>query len=119
MFVFVRVSELKECFMSGGNLAKVFGPTIVGYSVTDPEAHMILMQTADQQMVSTLSPVRNRHNIHTYVDKRVYNNPLSQYYACRYVLDIHICVLVSIYSCEWRIICRCSGKTFRNVSTIE
>ncbi|XP_018010319.1 rac GTPase-activating protein 1 [Hyalella azteca] len=46
-----RVSEAKECMMPVGNLAKVFGPTLVGYSVSDPEPQMLLQQTTDQQNV--------------------------------------------------------------------
>ncbi|KAF2363405.1 Protein kinase C-like phorbol ester/diacylglycerol-binding domain [Trinorchestia longiramus] len=46
-----RVGEAKECKMPTANLAKVFGPTLVGYSVSDPEPHMILQQTSDQQIV--------------------------------------------------------------------
>jgi Rac GTPase-activating protein 1 len=47
------VSEAKECMMPVGNLAKVFGPTLVGYSVSDPEPQMLLQQTTDQQNVSS------------------------------------------------------------------
>ena len=45
------MSEATECMMSVGNFAKVFGPTIVGYSVSDPGPDLILMQVTDQQQV--------------------------------------------------------------------
>ena len=46
-----RVAECKDCMMPAGNLAKVFGPTMVGYSESDPQPEMLLRQTADQQQV--------------------------------------------------------------------
>lgn len=34
------------------NLSKIFGPTIVGYSTTDPEPEVLLSETKKQAMVS-------------------------------------------------------------------
>lgn len=39
--------------MSTDNLAKVFGPTIVGYSVAQPEPSQMISETRPQQMVIT------------------------------------------------------------------
>ena len=46
-----RVAEVKECLMPLSNLGKVFGPTLVGYSVGDPTPEQMLRETADQQQV--------------------------------------------------------------------
>ena len=46
-----RVAEVKECLMPLSNLGKVFGPTLVGYSVGDPTPEQMLRETADQQLV--------------------------------------------------------------------
>uniref|UniRef100_A0A2P2I6F6 Rac GTPase-activating protein 1-like n=1 Tax=Hirondellea gigas TaxID=1518452 RepID=A0A2P2I6F6_9CRUS len=46
-----RMSEMTECLMTAGNFAKVFGPTVIGYSVYDPEPQMVLLETASQQNV--------------------------------------------------------------------
>ncbi|KAJ8313651.1 hypothetical protein KUTeg_008212, partial [Tegillarca granosa] len=47
----VRVGECVECKMPLSNLCKVFGPTIVGYSVTDPEPLQMINETKYQTMV--------------------------------------------------------------------
>ncbi|KAK2177273.1 hypothetical protein NP493_609g01017 [Ridgeia piscesae] len=46
-----RVSECDECKMSVSNLARVFGPTVVGYSTTDPEPLQMIEETRKQQRV--------------------------------------------------------------------
>ncbi|XP_060086186.1 rac GTPase-activating protein 1-like [Ylistrum balloti] len=47
----IRVGECHECKMPTSNLAKVFGPTIVGYSVPEPEPLMMINETKYQSMV--------------------------------------------------------------------
>ncbi|VDI38176.1 Rac GTPase-activating protein 1 [Mytilus galloprovincialis] len=47
----IRVSECKECKMPASNLAKVFGPTVIGYSVPDPEPLQMINETKYQAMV--------------------------------------------------------------------
>jgi Rac GTPase-activating protein 1 len=39
--------------MPASNLAKIFGPTIVGYSTSDPEPIAMLNETKQQAMVRT------------------------------------------------------------------
>ncbi|CAL4218319.1 unnamed protein product, partial [Meganyctiphanes norvegica] len=46
-----RVAECPDCKMPATNLAKVFGPTIVGYSVAEPEPVTMLTETKLQQLV--------------------------------------------------------------------
>lgn len=46
-----RVSESTVCKMPVSNLAKVFGPTLVGYSVPDPDPSILVMETHQQQNV--------------------------------------------------------------------
>ncbi|CAL4143840.1 unnamed protein product, partial [Meganyctiphanes norvegica] len=46
-----RVAECPDCKMPASNLAKVFGPTLVGYSVAEPEAAVMFAETKLQQMV--------------------------------------------------------------------
>lgn len=46
-----RVAECPECKMPISNLAKVFGPTLVGYSVAEPNASTMVLETKQQQMV--------------------------------------------------------------------
>jgi Rac GTPase-activating protein 1 len=46
-----RVAELPEIKMPLGNLAKVFGPTIVGYSNADIDATTMLKETKKQQVI--------------------------------------------------------------------
>ncbi|CAB3376494.1 Hypothetical predicted protein [Cloeon dipterum] len=46
-----RVDGWKECKMSIDNLAKVFGPTIVGYSTDDMDAMRMVTETRMQQNV--------------------------------------------------------------------
>lgn len=43
-----RVAECVECKMPSENLAKVFGPTIVGYSDCDPDPNYMYQQTMNQ-----------------------------------------------------------------------
>ncbi|XP_045126323.1 rac GTPase-activating protein 1-like isoform X2 [Portunus trituberculatus] len=46
-----RVAECPECKMPVTNLAKVFGPTLVGYSSAEPEMHTMMQETRLQQLV--------------------------------------------------------------------
>lgn len=46
-----RVAECPECKMPASNLAKVFGPTLVGYSVPEPDPATMLTETRQQQLV--------------------------------------------------------------------
>lgn len=46
-----KVAQSKECKMPVGNLAKVFGPTIVGYSSQDPDPSVMLTETRQQAVV--------------------------------------------------------------------
>ncbi|XP_059475625.1 rac GTPase-activating protein 1 [Neocloeon triangulifer] len=48
-----RVAGWEECKMPIGNLAKVFGPTIVGYSTDDMDAMRMVTETRMQQNVMT------------------------------------------------------------------
>ena len=52
-----RVGDIAECKMPLTNLAKVFGPTIVGYSVPDPEPLQMINETKYQAMVRAV-PVK-------------------------------------------------------------
>ena len=47
-----RVSSSAECKMPISNLAKIFGPTLVGYSSQDPTATSMLSETKTQATVS-------------------------------------------------------------------
>jgi len=53
-FCFFRVSECAECKMPASNLAKVFGPTIVGYSATEAEPMKMFAETSKQAKVGHL-----------------------------------------------------------------
>lgn len=56
-----RVAESPAVKMPIGNLAKVFGPTIVGYSENDLDAQTMLRETKKQQMVlETLLSINER-----------------------------------------------------------
>jgi Rac GTPase-activating protein 1 len=46
-----RIAESPDVKMPVGNLAKVFGPTIVGYSDNDLDANTMLKETKKQQIV--------------------------------------------------------------------
>ncbi|XP_076065683.1 rac GTPase-activating protein 1-like isoform X2 [Oratosquilla oratoria] len=46
-----KVSECPDCKMPVSNLAKVFGPTVVGYSCQEPDPSTMLCETRKQQMV--------------------------------------------------------------------
>ena len=46
-----RIAETPECKMPKDNLAKVFGPTIVGYSEIDPSHSTMLTETSQQEQV--------------------------------------------------------------------
>ena len=48
-----RVSERPSTRMSIDNLAKVFGPTVVGYSVPNPQPTQMISETQPQQDVMT------------------------------------------------------------------
>lgn len=47
----VRVSECTECKMPVSNLARVFGPTIVGYSSAEAEPMKMFAETTKQAKV--------------------------------------------------------------------
>jgi Rac GTPase-activating protein 1 len=47
----LRVAESEECKMPASNLAKVFGPTMVGYSSLEPEPMQMISETRKQQLV--------------------------------------------------------------------
>lgn len=47
-----RVANCNATQMPISNLAKIFGPTIVGYSCADPDHHAILSETLVQKDVS-------------------------------------------------------------------
>lgn len=46
------VAECKEVKMPPTNIAKIFGPTLVGYSSNDPDQHAIFTETLIQASVS-------------------------------------------------------------------
>ncbi|WAQ95134.1 RGAP1-like protein [Mya arenaria] len=46
-----RVSETPACKMPANNLSRVFGPTLVGHSVPDPEPSQLISETKYQAMV--------------------------------------------------------------------
>lgn len=46
-----RISECAECKMPVSNLAKVFGPTVIGYSSAEPDPMRMLTETGKQTMV--------------------------------------------------------------------
>ncbi|ELU10445.1 hypothetical protein CAPTEDRAFT_161236 [Capitella teleta] len=46
-----RVAECESCKMPGSNLAKVFGPTMIGYSSLEPEPMQMINETRKQQLV--------------------------------------------------------------------
>ncbi|KAK3910652.1 Rac GTPase-activating protein 1 [Frankliniella fusca] len=46
-----HVAECPECKMPIGNLSKIFGPTLVGYSSSDLEPEVLLFETKKQAMV--------------------------------------------------------------------
>jgi hypothetical protein len=49
------VAECVECKMPAANLAKVFGPTIVGYSSSEGELTQMFAETTKQHKVSLVS----------------------------------------------------------------
>ncbi|EFA01222.2 rac GTPase-activating protein 1 [Tribolium castaneum] len=46
-----KVAEAKECKMNIGNLAKIFGPTLVGYSSDNPNPNNLLDEIVQHNMV--------------------------------------------------------------------
>lgn len=46
-----RISEKKECKMPLSNLAKIFGPTIIGYSSDNPDPALLLNETEEQYRI--------------------------------------------------------------------
>lgn len=46
-----KVSQSPDCKMSKSNLARMFGPTIVGYSSADPPKSEMYLETAQQARV--------------------------------------------------------------------
>lgn len=48
---FLRVANASEVKMPASNIAKVFGPTIIGYSSADPDQHAIFTETMIQAAV--------------------------------------------------------------------
>lgn len=53
-FLLFRVAGAPEVKMPASNIAKVFGPTIVGYSSADPDQHAIFTETMIQANVSRI-----------------------------------------------------------------
>ena len=49
------MSENVACKMTFDNLATVFGPTVVGYSSSEPTMNQFMMQTKLQQLVNLMS----------------------------------------------------------------
>ena len=49
---FLRVANIVEIKMPKVNIAKIFGPTIVGYSSADPDTHAIYTETTIQAKVN-------------------------------------------------------------------
>lgn len=52
MLCFFSVAEAEVCKMPVTNLARIFGPTIVGYSCPEPDPEMALKQLKKQHLVS-------------------------------------------------------------------
>ena len=52
IFFIFRVADCPECKMPSTNLARIFGPTLIGYSVSEPEPAVMLNETKHQQRVS-------------------------------------------------------------------
>lgn len=50
--MFHSVAECKQVKMPPSNIAKIFGPTLVGYSSNDPDQHAIFTETIIQASVS-------------------------------------------------------------------
>lgn len=50
--VIIRVAQSTDTKMDSTNLARVFGPTIVGHAVPDPDPMTILQDTKRQPKVS-------------------------------------------------------------------
>lgn len=48
----IRVAEVPNCKMPISNLAKIFGPTIIGYNTPDPEPEVALKMLKKQHSVS-------------------------------------------------------------------
>lgn len=46
------VADCKQIKMPPSNIAKIFGPTLVGYSSNDPDQHAIFTETIIQASVS-------------------------------------------------------------------
>lgn len=59
MSFYSRVGDIPDCKMPLSNLAKVFGPTIIGYSVPDPEPLQMINETKYQSMVSISLTINN------------------------------------------------------------
>ena len=47
------MSESEDCKMGVNNLSKVFGPTLIGYSSSDPEPMQIMAETGKQAKVGS------------------------------------------------------------------
>lgn len=45
---YFRVAVSPDCKMPISSLAKIFGPTVIGYSVPDPAELNVLRETKDQ-----------------------------------------------------------------------
>lgn len=62
---FTSVAECKQVKMPPTNIAKIFGPTLVGYSSNDPDQHAIFTETIIQANVSVFLKVHflDRHKI--------------------------------------------------------
>lgn len=51
--LFIRVAQSRECKMPTANIAKVFAPTLVGYSSPHPEPVQMLSEAKVQPKVCT------------------------------------------------------------------
>lgn len=66
MLYLERVSQSKECKMPIANIAKVFAPTLVGYSCSKPEPVQMLSEAKIQpkvRMKSTQCAYNHLYNI--------------------------------------------------------
>lgn len=52
LYIHYSVADCKATKMNTENLAKIFGPTVLGYSSADPDQHEIFAETMIQRDVS-------------------------------------------------------------------
>ena len=55
LYIFFRLADIPDCKMPLTNIAKVFGPTIIGYSSIDAEPMQMINETRKQSMVNVAS----------------------------------------------------------------